>query len=63
MARTTPRTLCSALLFEMLRDHRHLAVVRDTNGRTLGLVTLDDLLEELVGDIRDEHDEPAPAQP
>ncbi len=63
VAWTTPETLCNALLFEMLRDHRHLAVVRDTNGRTLGLVTLDDLLEELVGDIRDEHDEPAPAQP
>jgi magnesium and cobalt exporter, CNNM family len=60
---TTPETLCSTLLFEMLRDHRHLAIVRDRNGRTLGLVTLEDLLEELVGDIRDEHDEPATAQP
>jgi CBS domain containing-hemolysin-like protein len=34
--------------------------VRDDAGRTIGLVTLEDLLEELVGDIRDEHDEPAP---
>jgi CBS domain containing-hemolysin-like protein len=42
----------------MLRERRHLAVVRDPNGATVGLVSLEDLLEELVGDIRDEHDEP-----
>jgi putative hemolysin len=49
---------CNELLFRMLRDRRHLAIVRDTAGVTVGLVTLEDLLEELVGDIRDEHDEP-----
>ncbi len=53
-------TQCSELLFRMLRQSRHLAIVRDADGRTTGLVTLEDLLEELVGDIRDEHDEPAP---
>jgi len=37
----------------------HLAIVQDAERRTVGLVTLEDLLEELVGDIRDEHDEPA----
>jgi CBS domain containing-hemolysin-like protein len=42
----------------MLRGRRHLAVVRDAGGRLAGIVTLEDLLEELVGDIRDEHDEP-----
>jgi CBS domain containing-hemolysin-like protein len=42
----------------MLRGRRHLAVVRDSAGRLAGIVTLEDLLEELVGDIRDEHDEP-----
>ena len=42
----------------MLRGRRHLAVVRDASGRLAGIVTLEDLLEELVGDIRDEHDEP-----
>jgi putative hemolysin len=49
---------CNDSLFEMLRGRRHLAVVRDAAGRMAGIVTLEDLLEELVGDIRDEHDEP-----
>ncbi|MEP6622626.1 MAG: CNNM domain-containing protein [bacterium] len=53
---TTP---CSELLFRMLRTRTHLAIVHDAADRTVGLVTLEDLLEELVGDIRDEHDEPA----
>jgi len=50
----------SELLFEMLRARRHLAIVRNSQGLVAGLVTLEDLFEELVGDIRDEHDEPAP---
>jgi len=49
---------CNDFLFEMLRGRRHLAVVRDGAGQLVGIVTLEDLLEELVGDIRDEHDEP-----
>jgi putative hemolysin len=52
---------CNEQLFDMLRGRTHLAVVRDDDGRTLGIVTLEDLLEELVGDIRDEHDEPQSA--
>lgn len=51
---------CTQMLTRMLRAGLHLAVVRDANGSTCGIVTLDDLLEELVGDIRDEHDEPGP---
>ncbi len=47
---------CSALLFEMLAGQQHLAVVLDEHGGTVGVVTLEDLLEELVGDIHDEHD-------
>ncbi len=47
---------CSELLFEMLAGQQHLAVVLDEHGGTVGVVTLEDLLEELVGDIRDEHD-------
>ncbi|HUF27670.1 MAG TPA: CNNM domain-containing protein [Gemmatimonadaceae bacterium] len=54
----TPEKRCSELLFEMLRNRVHLALVRDDAGHTVGLVTAEDLLEELVGDIHDEHDEP-----
>ncbi len=56
-------TPCSDLLFRMLRQRTHLAIVQDVDGHTIGLVTLEDLLEELVGDIRDEHDEPAQNPP
>ncbi|MBV6520874.1 MAG: hypothetical protein MNPFHGCM_00993 [Gemmatimonadaceae bacterium] len=49
---------CSDMLFHMLRERKHLAIVTDDRGATVGLVTLEDLLEELVGEIRDEHDEP-----
>ncbi|MEO6444724.1 MAG: CNNM domain-containing protein [Gemmatimonadaceae bacterium] len=51
---------CNDFLFRMLRDRNHLAIVRDAEGHTVGIITLEDLLEELVGDIRDEHDDPAP---
>jgi putative hemolysin len=54
---------CNEQLFEMLRARRHIAVVQDEGGHTVGIVTLEDLLEELVGDIRDEHDEPLPPRP
>ena len=63
VAASTPDAPCNELLFRMLRERLHLAVVRDAAKRTLGLVTLEDLLEELVGDIRDEHDEPGPSGP
>lgn len=60
---TTQSKPANELLFEMLRARQQLAIVRDEKGVVTGLVTLEDLLEELVGDIRDEHDEPAPRAP
>jgi CBS domain containing-hemolysin-like protein len=48
------------LLAQMRKQHIHLALVIDEFGGTDGLITLEDLLERLVGDIADEHDEAAP---
>ncbi len=48
------------LLNEMQRDRFHLAMVTDEYGLVSGLITLEDLLEELVGQIGDEHDREAP---
>lgn len=45
------------LLREMQREKQHMRIVIDEYGGVAGLVTIEDLLEQIVGDIRDEHDE------
>ena len=48
------------LLREMQREKQHMRIVIDEYGGVSGLVTIEDLLEQIVGNIRDEHEEDAP---
>jgi CBS domain containing-hemolysin-like protein len=45
------------------RARRPMALVRNEQDKILGLITLEDVLEEIVGDIEDEHDRPTPKVP
>lgn len=53
---TNGKTKISKLLKNMQKDRNHMAIVIDEYGGTSGLVTMEDILEELVGEIYDEHD-------
>ncbi len=54
---TTEHTRISALLKQLQKQKIHMAAVSDEYGGIVGIVTLEDILEELVGEIWDEHDE------
>ena len=50
------------LLREMQREKQHMRIVIDEYGGVAGLVTIEDLLEQIVGEIRDEHEDDAPIE-
>jgi CBS domain containing-hemolysin-like protein len=56
ISRFSESTLLDEMLREMQRRRQHMALVVDEHGTTIGLVTLEDILEELVGEIEDEFD-------
>jgi CBS domain containing-hemolysin-like protein len=62
LARPLPRisdaTLVDELLRELRRGRQHMALVVDEHGTAVGIVTLEDVLEEIVGEIEDEFDPP-----
>ncbi|MBR1656877.1 MAG: HlyC/CorC family transporter [Synergistaceae bacterium] len=56
-----PETIRTAELLEnMRREHIHIAIIVDEYGGVAGLVTMEDILEQIVGEIQDEYDEEAP---
>jgi CBS domain containing-hemolysin-like protein len=61
VATLSPELSIMDALRQFRRGRRHLAVVRREGGPVLGICTLEDVLEEIVGQIEDEHDEPTPA--
>ena len=46
----------ASCLEQMIREHTHIALVRDRSGQIVGMITLEDIIEELVGEIQDEYD-------
>jgi len=58
-----PETMkISTLMREMQKKRQHMAIVIDEYGAVTGLVTIEDLIEEIVGEIRDEYDTESPVQ-
>ena len=55
---TAPNKPIRKLLRDFQKNKKHMAIVVDEYGGMMGVVTLEDILEEIVGEIRDEYDEP-----
>lgn len=55
-----PRTMMVSSVMELMKEnHQHIALVRDEFGGTEGIITMEDILEELVGEMWDESDDPS----
>ena len=52
---TSGKARISELLKEFQKKHSHMAIVRDDDNKTIGLITMENILEQIVGEIRDEH--------
>ncbi|MCE2881212.1 MAG: CNNM domain-containing protein [Planctomycetaceae bacterium] len=56
ITRVSPDDSATALMRVFVEEHEHIAIAEGPDGRTAGLVTLEDLVEELIGDLGDEFD-------